>query len=201
MTSAANGSELIAATESSSLNSIGFSLVEREALYQDFLPLVSRLVGQYGDDPELRKDLPGEIYCRFCDLLAVYDPQRGIPLKPFLVRTLSAAVYAYARRRWRQQRREVCLDWMDPSDMRYTVQEEFRSWDDRLVEKQYLQTLPMAIARLPRRQRQVLIWRYYEGRSYEEIARLLNVQMATARSLLRHGHNNLRHFFAAQDMI
>jgi len=38
----------------------------------------------------------------------------------------------------------------------------------------------------------VLIWRYYEERSFEEIAGMLKIQTATARSLLRHGLNTLR---------
>jgi DNA-directed RNA polymerase specialized sigma24 family protein len=42
------------------------------------------------------------------------------------------------------------------------------------------------------RQRKIVIWRYYEERSFEEIASILQIQPATARSLLRHGLNNLR---------
>jgi len=55
-----------------------------------------------------------------------------------------------------------------------------------------LRQLPDAIALLPLRQRQVVIWRYYEGRSFESIAETLEIQAATVRSLLRHGVNNLR---------
>src|SRR5205809_5332972 len=39
---------------------------ERESLYGDLQPLVRRLLRQYRQDPELRQDLEGEIYCRFC---------------------------------------------------------------------------------------------------------------------------------------
>ena len=37
-----------------------------------------------------------------------------------------------------------------------------------------------------------MIWRYYDQRSYEDIAEMLKIQVSTARSLLRHGLNNLR---------
>jgi RNA polymerase sigma-70 factor (ECF subfamily) len=179
----------------------GFSLAEREALYRDFSPLVRRLVGQYGDDPELRQDLHGEIYCRFCDLLDAYDPLRGVPLKAFLVRTLTASIYTYARRQWRQQRREVCLPGQEMTAIASIYQSNPPSWDEELIRRQALQRLPGALSRLPGRQRKALVWRYYEERSYEEIAGRLQIQVATARSLVRHGHNSLRRLFADGEMM
>jgi RNA polymerase sigma factor (sigma-70 family) len=168
-----------------------FGCSDREALYADFQPLVRRLIRQYGEDPELRQDLSGEIYCRFCELLDSYDPSRGIPLRAYLVRTLTASVYTYTRSQWRRQHREINLDpsaqaegspHVDPSGQ----------WDRDLMMQEVLSSLPEAIALLPVRQRQVVIWRYYESRSFEEIAALLRIRPATARSLLRHGLNNLR---------
>src|SRR5207244_4443409 len=60
-----------------------------DALYAEFQPLVWRLIRQYGDDADLREDLIGEIYARFRTVLAAYDPHRGVPLRPYLVRQLS----------------------------------------------------------------------------------------------------------------
>lgn len=170
--------------------------IDREALYADFQPLVRRLIHQYGETPELRQDLAGEIYCRFCDLLAAYDPSRRIPLRPYLVRTLTAAVYTYSRSQWRRQHREVSLqsetdvessgDHVDPS----------HQWVRELITKDVLAVLPSLIAKLPQRQRQVVIARYYEARSFEEIAEQLRIRPATARSLLRHGLNNLRNMIS-----
>jgi DNA-directed RNA polymerase specialized sigma24 family protein len=37
-----------------------------------------------------------------------------------------------------------------------------------------------------------VLWRYYESRSFEEIAEILQVRPSTVRSLLRHGVNRLR---------
>src|ERR1051326_521637 len=85
----------------------GGKVADREVLYAEFAPLVRRLVRQYGQDAEMRKDLVGEIYYRFCALLDAYDPTRGVPLRPYLVRQLTAATYTYARQQWRMQKREV----------------------------------------------------------------------------------------------
>lgn len=174
---------------------------ERETLFADFQPLVRRLIRQYGEDPELRQDLAGEIYCRFCNLVDAYDPSRGIPLRAYIVRTLTASVYTYSRSQWRRQHREVSLEadngtvepaesFLDPSSQ----------WDSALMTQEVLNTLPESIAQLPLRQRQVVIWRYYESRSFEEIAEMLQIRPATARSLLRHGLNNLRRKVSASPL-
>src|SRR5205823_6191766 len=67
----------------------------RDILYAELQPLVRRLISQYGDDAESRKDLAGEIYCRFCSILESFDESRGIPLRPYLIKQLSASVYSY----------------------------------------------------------------------------------------------------------
>ena len=170
--------------------------LDRDALYADFQPLVRRLIRQYGENPELRQDLAGEIYCRFCDLVAAFDPSRGIPLRAYLVRSLTASVYTYSRTQWRRQHREVSLEVTLESDS-IQCPDPSRQWDDTLMTREVLKALPEAIAELPLRQRQVVIWRYYESRSFEEIAESLHVRPATARSLLRHGLNNLRRRIAA----
>ncbi len=166
--------------------------IDRDALYAEFGPLVRRLLRQYGQDPELKKDLEGEIYCRFCALLDAFDPQRGVPLRPYLVRQLQAATYTFARHQWRRARREVALETPAASRPGSCLPDPTRQWDEALALEQVRGALPEAIEKLPMRQRQVVLWRYYQGRSFEEIAELLGIQAATARSLLRHGLNNLR---------
>jgi RNA polymerase sigma-70 factor (ECF subfamily) len=165
---------------------------ERDALYHEFQPLVRRLLRQYGDDAEFRSDLEGEIYCRFCQLIEAYEPERGVPLKAYLVRTLSASVYSYARTQWRREHRERRLDLVVSENDRSHCVDPTDEWNEQLRMEELLRGLPAAIARLPTRQRQVVIWRYYEGRSFDEIAATLHVRPATARSLLRHGLNHLR---------
>jgi RNA polymerase sigma factor (sigma-70 family) len=175
---------------------------ERDSLYTEFHPLVQRLIRKYGDNPELRKDLEGEIYCLFCHLLEAYDAARGVPLKPYLVHQLTASVYTLARRRWRQERREVSLEVREDVSIgvNHPAQDPSDQWDHQIAMEQVREMLPQAIAKLPQRQRQVVIWRYYEHRSFEDIAEALGVRVATTRSLLRHGLNGLRRAFAAANL-
>jgi RNA polymerase sigma factor (sigma-70 family) len=173
---------------------------DRELLYADFQPLVRRMIRQYGgEDAERRKDLVGEIYCRFCTILDAYDPGRGVPLRPYLVRQLTASVYTYARQHWRSEKREVRLDSSEAGAASWEpggMTDPTGEWDDRMHQADVLRSLPQAISKLPKRQRQVVIWRYYEQKSFEEIAETLGVRLATARSILRHGLNNLRKWAA-----
>lgn len=165
--------------------------VDRDALYQQFQPLVSSLIRRYGKDPELRQDLPGEIYYRFCCLVDAYDPERGIPLVAYVTRMLSQRVFNYARDHWRaSQRRQLATE-----DSLHEQPADTPSSDDcveRLYTQQIAAALPAAIAQLPHRQRLVLVWRYYDGRSFAEMAAELQIKEATVRSLLRHAVNALR---------
>lgn len=170
-----------------------FTDAEKHAIFGDFAPLVRRLIRQYaGDDPEMREDMRGEIYCRFSQLLDEYDDTRGVPRNPYLVRKLSAAAYTFARHHWRRDRREVRMEFGEESGDQGPSADPTASWDHCLAMEQVLNVIPEGILQLPRRQRQVVVWRYYEQRSFEEIAERLDIRVATARSILRHGLNNLR---------
>ena len=168
----------------------------RDILYAELQPLVRRLIRQYGDDVESRADLAGEIYCRFCAILESYDESRGVPLRPYLIRQLTTSVYSYSRRQWRTRKREIGLDADTVVALDNRPSDPSREWDHEIATKQIANCLPEAISRLPRRQRQVVLWRYFDSHSFEEIADVLEVQVATARSLLRHGLNNLRKWAA-----
>lgn len=175
--------------------------IDREQLFRDFRPLVRRLIRQYSSDAESREDLEGEIYCRFCALVDAFDPSRGIPLRAYLVRTLAGSVYTFSRSQWRREQREVSLEGSLQEDDPVVSQDPTAQWDFELMSRDVLKALPDAIATLPERQRRVLVWRYYDSRSFEEIAKELGVQTATARSLLRHALTNLRQRIAQQRLL
>ena len=169
---------------------------ERQALFAEMQPLVRRLLRQYGDDPELRQDLPGEIFRRFCAALDAYDPERGVPLRPYLVCNLNSSIYTYVRSQWRRRKREVNLDPELEVTERLAVDDSHQQWVSDVMTQEAVKILPEAIGRLSPRQRAVVVGRFFEARSFEEIAESMDICPATARSLLRHGLNNLRRHFA-----
>ena len=125
--------------------------LSRETLYQEFQPLVRRLIRQYGDTPEMRQDLAGEIFYRFCAILDAFEPSRGIPLRPYIVRQLTASVYTYARHGWRRRTREISLDLGEGMFEPVHKEDPSREWDERLAMEQVLHHLPDAISKLPKR--------------------------------------------------
>lgn len=170
--------------------------IQPDQLFAEFHPLVRRLIRQYGANADLRNDLEGEIYYRFCVVLKAFDPRRGVPLRPYIVRQLSASVYSYARNHWRRERREVSLELFAFEREPTQSMNPTADWDDALDTERFKQNLPGAIAKLTDRQRNVVIWRYYEQRTFEEIATRLDIQTSTARSLLRHALTHLRKYMA-----
>ena len=165
--------------------------MDRDTLYLEFMPLVKRLVRQYGKTVDQRQDLEGEIYCQFCAHLNAYDPNRGVPFRPYIVRLLSASVFTYARKQWKLEERETALDQTEGSHPAFMV-DPTANWMHNISQQQVFAALPLTLSQLPDQQRKVVIMRYYEQRSFEEIGEFLDVKPATARSLLRHGLTSLR---------
>jgi len=174
--------------------------IDCDRLFAEFQPLVQRLIRQYGDEPELREDLIGEIYCRFCALVHAYDPNRGIPLRPYLVHQLAYSVYSFVRRQWRRHKREISLEIDTAARAIPNTEDVSAKWDDAMMMQKVQAGLPSAISQLSLRQRQVVIWRYYDARSFEEIADRLNIQLSTARSTLRHALKNMRRKLIADQL-
>lgn len=169
----------------------GFIDTDRYSLYLDFAPLVKRLIRQYGKTVDQRQDLEGEIYCQFCAHLDAYDPHRGVPLRPYIVRLLSASVFTHVRKQWKLEERETAMDQSDDSHPAFAV-DPTPTWMHNVSQQQVIASLPLSLSQLPDRQRKVVILRYYEQRSFEEIGEFLEIKPATARSLLRHGLTSLR---------
>jgi RNA polymerase sigma factor (sigma-70 family) len=164
----------------------------QQELFEQFRPLVGSLMRRYGSTPELRKDLKGEIYYQFRQLVDSYDLDRGIPIAAYLTRMLSQRIFNYVRDYWRGESRYVHLE---PEILEGTLSDDVCIQDgcaEALQAQEILNALPSVIAALPHRQRLVLVWRYYEERSFGDIAADLGVQPATARSLLRHAICSLR---------
>ena len=145
---------------------------DRDSLYREFAPLVRRLIRHYGKGPEERQHLEREIYSQFGAHLNAYNPDHGVPLRPYIVRLLTASVDTFARRQWKAEARETPTEASggSPPVLAY---DPTPAWTQALSQGQVVAALPFCLSQLPARQRQVLTHRYYEQRSFEEIARSL----------------------------
>lgn len=170
-----------------------FKPLERDTLFAELEPLVRRLTRQYGVNKETRRDLQDEIYRQFCALLDDYDPRSGVPFRPYLVRQLSAGIYAYTARHEDVNNGETAPSHIScGQNGRFTLIGAAVTCDAEVLRHDPAHSLSGAISKLPDLQRKVLVWRYYENRCFEDIARLLGSDVSDARLLLRHGLLSLR---------
>jgi len=198
--SCASGTALNAPTIAAISQSLQME-ADRDRLFTEFAPLVRRLIRQYGQNHDMREDLAGEIYCRFCALLEDFNPTRGVPLRGYIARQLTLATYTYARQQWRIRRREADWEHEGVRAEQIGAFDPTVDWLSDLAQDQIAALLPAALKKLPARQRNVVIWRYFEERSFAEIAAMLAIQPSTARSLLRHGLNTLRKVIGPSDRL
>jgi RNA polymerase sigma factor (sigma-70 family) len=169
------------------------SLHSRELMYRELQPVVFRLIRQYGDTTEMRQDLNGELYYRFCSMLDNFDPGRGIPLRPYLVRNLTTSAYSFARRYWHRRSRELSFEQDVESIEPLSGREDpTNKWLDDMEARKVFRCVFHAIDRLPPRQRAVVVGRYLESRTFSEMALHLGIRETSVRSTLRHGLCNLR---------
>jgi RNA polymerase sigma factor (sigma-70 family) len=175
--------------------------IDRIALYREFMPLTRRLISQYGSCPQLREELSGEIFCRFCALVDAFDPSRGVPLRAYLVHQLSASVYTFVRSYRRSADREHQLESYADQTRHELHYNPTQDWDHSLFMETARDHVRQSIGKLSDRQKHVVMRRYYEEQSFENIAQDLDVQAVTARSLLRHALNNLRTSFQANQLM
>jgi DNA-directed RNA polymerase specialized sigma24 family protein len=157
--------------------------MERHDVYDLFRPLNVSLLQQYGHSPELRQDLPGEIYYQLQRVLDSYDLAQGGSLSAHVTERLSRQISLYVRDYW-----QVDSYGFPTADLTSAT----------LYVDTYLSLPVPAIAALPHRQRLALVWRYYENRGEQQIALDLGVQPLEVQRLLRHALASLRNHAARQ---
>lgn len=163
-----------------------------DGLYGELQPVVQRLLLQYPGAPDREEELRGAIRRRYFELVEAHDPASGAPLRPFLVRMLTAWVYtvachggdlAQAEERFKTELARTLA--ASPGAMP-GPDEELEAAEGVLT------MLPGAVSRLPWKQKLVVIGRYYESRSCEEMAAALDIEPEAVRLLLRRALARLR---------
>jgi RNA polymerase sigma-70 factor (ECF subfamily) len=95
-------------------------------------------------------------------------------------------------RSWREARQSVALDAADSADGAYVAGASAPSPAQELDAKKRRIRIEAAIARLPDEQRELVVLRDVEGRSYEEIAETTGLNPGTLKSRLNRGRGQLR---------
>jgi len=140
-----------------------------------------------GDHAEA-DDLAQETFCRAFTGLAEFRGESSVRTWLFrIVSNLSLNVVQSARV---ARRDAVTIETLAQAGRPATVQEP--AGFERLVARQHVERLRLAIATLPRKQRTTLILRAFEGLQYKEIARAMGCSIGTAKANFFHAISSLR---------
>lgn len=104
--------------------------------------------------------------------------------------SLATWIYAVTRNTclsYRQAKRRTASLPLDEEPVRAAVE----AWHAARQPKELRMDLPRLLAQLPEQHRQVLSLYYLEGKSYDEVARILQLPMGTVKTWLNRGRKQL----------
>ncbi len=161
-----------------------------EKLYQDYHEKVERYISSHVSNEHDRADLKQQVFLNAISALDGYDPARSAPGTWLYVITRNAVTDYYRRR----SREPV------PAEMETLDQPEERSLladvEDRLLTQELLETLADALERLPERERNIVILRFYHGLSAQETADRIGVSYANVRVLQHNALKKMRRYLS-----
>lgn len=141
------------------------------ALYQRYAPMIYRYVAYRVPEFDA-EDLTGEVFVKMVEGLPSYRITEA-PFEAWLYRIAAARVADYYRRH--KHVTEAALDDELPQDD--PLPEEL------LLEQQELDGLRAALRQLTSEQQSILIWRFVERKSHEEVAEMLNRSVSAVKTI------------------
>lgn len=154
-------------------------------------PIVNYLY-RFLNDYEEAVDLAQETFVRV--YFAIDRYHRGFAFSTYIYRIATNLAISEIRRR--RRRRLLSLSGLFQSDHDETT--EYQPRDERilpdaeLVDDERSQVIAKAIAALPEKYRVAIILRDVQGRSYEEIAAIMELGLGTTKSRINRGRGLLR---------
>src|SRR4051794_39584395 len=145
---------------------------------------IARMLGSNSDV----EDLAQQVFLRVWRSAGRYEPRAKFTT--WLLKITRNLVFNEMRRTKRQAQIPIQPD---PQGEDLPVKDEsVQSPAETMLEHELQQAIESAIAELPGNQRMALILRRYEGRSYEEIAEILELSVPAVKSVLFRARTELR---------
>lgn len=138
-------------------------------LYRLYLPAMTRYISYRVADDAVVEDLTAEVFLRMMEGLPRYNPI-GIPFEAWLYRIAGARVADYYRRQKRRPQQPLGDDLHDDLP---TIANEDTPLDLSLQEKEEFHAMREALQQLSDEQQTILVLRFVERKSHEEVAELL----------------------------
>lgn len=141
-------------------------------LYEMYADLIYRYIAYRVPTTSDAEDLTAEVFVNMLDSLPKYQ-DTGAPFEAWLYRIAAARVADFHRKASRRPQTEL-------SD---TLKADTPQPEDQLQEQQEFQTLRNALAQLNDEQQQVLILRFVERKSHQEVADIIGKSLSAVRSI------------------
>ncbi len=141
------------------------------ALYQVFSGAIHRYMVLRAPSTQDAEDLTAEVFIRMVEGLPSYQITQ-VPFEAWLYRIASARIADFYRR----ARRNPDTELFDIVPDRELLPEE------QVIEQQLLETVRAALQRLSEEHQTILILRFVERKSHEEVAEILNKSMTAVKS-------------------
>jgi len=162
-------------------------------LFREFHPRIVALCRYLLGSAEDAKDATSEVFARLPTALQSYDSTR--PFSNWLLTAAGHYCVDLLRRRRSELRVLRAADPEAPEPANPAA-----SPLQKLLDEEEKRAVRFAVARLPKRYRLPLVLRYYRERSYDEIARQLDLTRANVATLVFRAREELRRILARRAM-
>jgi RNA polymerase sigma-70 factor, ECF subfamily len=148
---------------------------DREAvatLYRIYVKRIYRYVAFRTTSAHDAEDLTAEVFMRMVEALPTYEVT-GAPFEAWLYRIAASRVSDFYRSKANSRNEQLHENLADETVL----------FEDKLIEGQTVETLRRAMQRLPEDYQVVLIMRFVERKSHEEVAMLLGKSVAAVKTI------------------
>jgi RNA polymerase sigma-70 factor, ECF subfamily len=154
-------------------------------LYRDHHGYVLQVCRRFFPRPEDAEDAAAEVFLKLCRVLQQKDEK--LPFRPWITRVAWHHCIDKLRRRKHEKRTSV-----EGLDLGFIADRTTPSPLCEILRKDQERQVRERLVRMPRKYKVPLLLRYYRRMSYSDIARVLNMRLATVRMLIFRAKNYLR---------
>ncbi len=163
-------------------------------LYEKFYRYVYSLCYKSTYHHEDALDLVQEVFLKVFSKLESFDPKK--PLMPWIRRITINILVNHANR---TPKNVFALDFNDEESQSLIGSAREEDLPERLIAgKETRGVIEQAVAQLPGNERTAVVLRHFEGKSYEEIARLMDCPLGTVKTYLYRARKVMRDYLKAQ---
>lgn len=162
----------------------------RSMIYQAYAPMIYRYIAYRVGETQDVEDLTSEVFVRVVQDLPRYK-DTGAPFEAWLYRIASARVADFYRKR--KRRSHVSL--ME------TLKSDSPQPEDRMLEAEEVKQLRQALSRLKEQEQNILIMRFVERLSHDEVAVITGKSVSAVKSIQHRALIRLTQLLGSEEKV